>query len=121
MKYTILFDRNENIKEMEAQEQARFIRVVLDEIGIPIQFDPNKVLSIDEKIKFQKTINMYNISIVDDGDGGIKVFIERELKAEFYKCKYKLKQDLHKIDPKKRLYMEMIVEFSSIKKGDTSK
>ena len=39
----------------------------------------------------------------------------------YYKCKYKLKQDLHKIDPKKRLYMEMIVEFSSIKKGDTSK
>ena len=110
MQYQILLDRGENTKKVEEQEQARFVKSVLEALEAPIEFDPDSELSFDDKKKFRQALRNYNISIITDHDGGLEIFVERELIAKWHKCKYKLKEDRHEIDRSKRLFWEMTVD-----------
>lgn len=112
MQYVILLDRNERTKEVEAQEQARFIKSVIEALGVPIEFDSEKELSVDDNIRLRKDFDKYDITVVADHDGGVRIFVKADLIAEWYKCTYKLKQDLaQRINPAKKLYLEMTVRF----------
>ena len=114
MKYKILLNKDDKTKEIEAQEQARFIKSILEAIDIPIQWNPDEPLSINDKIKFRNSLHTYGIHIIDDMDGGLKIFAKDELVAEWTKAKYKLKEDPSNINPNKRLYLEMNIEFWSL-------
>ena len=114
MRYTILLDKNEKTQEVETQEQARFVRTLLDSLEVPIEWNPDESFTIENKIQFKKSLNVYNISIVDDADGGLKVYVNNEIIGEWRKCKYKLREDLSQLDPNKKLYLEMDVNFWSI-------
>lgn len=105
MKYKVLLDRSENISEVEAQEQARFVKSVLEAHGIPNQFDPDEPLSVEAKMKLRKFLTDHSINIIDDMHGGLKVFAETELIAEWKKPSYIYKTD------KTKLYAEMHVSF----------
>jgi|ERR1700733_11037816 len=114
MQYTILISRYENAKEVEAQEQARFVKTILEALEVDVPFNPDEPFSIEEKIKTRKALSFYNITIIENHGGGLKIFVERELVAEWKKPFYKMKQDNSQIDPKKRLYMEMQVNFWTV-------
>jgi hypothetical protein len=114
MHYTILVDRNENLKQVEAQEQSRFLRMVFDALEIGAEFDPEKPLTVEDKIKLCRVLNNYSITVIDDLDGGLKIFVERDLIAEWKKPSYKLKQTLSKSGQKKRLHTELSINFWTV-------
>lgn len=114
MRYTILLNKDENTKEVEAQEQSRFVKTVLEALEVPIDWDPDEPFSIDTKLKFKKSLSNFHINIVDDMNGGIKIFVNKDLIGEWHKCIYKLKKDLSQIDPRSRLFIEMNVNFWTI-------
>lgn len=114
MKYNILLSRSENTKEIEHQEQNRFIKSVLEALEVEIEFNPDEPLSIEQKQKFNQSIRDFNLHIINDFDGGIKIYLGEDLIAEWYKATFKLKSDLSQIDPRDRLYLLMEVFFWTI-------
>lgn len=110
MKGTILLNYSDNTKQIEEEEKLRFLRGLLEQMGVPIQeIWMSEALSIDQKIKLRGILATYGIQIIDDLDGLLQVYVEGEKVAEWSKCTYKLKRDLRQIDPRKQLYLEMEV------------
>ena len=117
MKATILLDRDCDTRKVEEEEKSKFIREVLNQIGLPVDefwSDPDKVLDVHEKIKLRQILNAYNIIIIDDLSGHLQMYVENDLVAEWKKCTYKLKTDLRQINPNKRLYLEMNIDAWSV-------
>jgi len=111
MKGTILLNSNENVRQVEEEEKLRFLKTLLEQMGVPVSdfWDSEVILSIDQKIKLQNTLNAYSIQVIDDQDGNMKIYVEKQLVAEWYKSSYKLKRDINELDIKKQLYIEMEV------------
>lgn len=116
MKSIILLSSNENTAAVETEEQNRFIRSILETLGLPIDelWDEAGVLSIGNKIKLRSILSAYSIQIIDTNDGEMQIYCEGTVIAKFHKPEYILKKDLKQIDPKKRLYLEMKIDNWSI-------
>lgn len=114
VQYTVLLDKNENVRHIESEEQFRFIMSIIEALEIPFTWDPNESFNVSDKIRLRKTLDQYNITILDDMAGEIKIFLERDCVATWHKPSFVLKEDLSQIDPKKRLYLEMRCNFNSV-------
>ncbi len=116
MKNVILLNSNENTKQVEEEEATRFVRSVLDSIGLPIDniWDEDGVLSVENKIKLRGILSAYSVQIIDDYDGELRIYVEQQLIGEWKKCEYVLKKDLAQPDPSKKLYLEMHVNYWSM-------
>lgn len=122
MKGTILLNYNEDTRQVEEEEKARFLRGILEacfdntEAVNQIQtiWNTDGVLSAPQKVKLRGVLATYGLQVIDDGDGHMQVYLENELIAEWYKCTYKLRRDLRVIDPSKRIYLEMEVNCWSV-------
>lgn len=116
MKATILLNHTENTKQIEEEEKTRFLRSILEQMGVPIQefWTQDSPLSVDQRIKLRSILATFSIQVIDDLDGMLQIYVEGEKVAEWYKSKYKLKRDLREIDPRKQLYLEMLVECWSL-------
>lgn len=112
MEQILLLDKNEDVRSVEAQEQSRFILSVVEGLGIPFDHDPDAEFTVFDKIRLRKILNEYNVSVIDDMAGNVKIYLERELIAEWHKASYILKEDPSEIDRKKRYYLEMHCSFS---------
>jgi len=116
MKATILLNYNENTRQVEDEEKTRYLRNILDQMGVPVSefWSTDGPLSVDQRIKLREILRTYGIQVIDDLDGHMQIYVENELVAEWNKCKYKLKRDLREIDPRKQLYLEMEVDCWSL-------
>jgi hypothetical protein len=116
MKATILLNHNENTHQVEEEEKTRFLRNLLDQIGLPIQefWNEELSLSVHQRMKLRSLLTTYEIQVIDDLDSHMQVFVEGELIAEWFKPTYKLKRDLKERDPKKQMYLEMEVNCWSL-------
>lgn len=114
MQYEILLSKSENTKAIEEQEQSRFIKSVLESLEVDIDYDPEEPLSGEDRQRLRSNFRQFNLGIIDDRDGGLKILLGQDLIAEWYKATYKLKQDLSEPDPHNRLYLEMSVSFWTI-------
>ncbi len=116
MKGSILLNYDADVKLESQQEQNRFLRNLLDQMGVPIHeiWTSDGLLSIEQKIKLRQTLTTYNIQVIDDLDGHMQVYVETQLVGEWHKCTYKLKRDLRELDPKKQLFIEMQVNCWSL-------
>lgn len=116
MKGTILLSHTENTKKVEDEEKTRYLRGILDQMGVPIQefWVTDEILSVEQKIKLRGILTTYQIQVIDDLDGHMQVYVEGEKVAEWHKPLYKLKRDLTQIDPRKQLYLEMEVSCWSL-------
>lgn len=116
MKGTILLNHDENVKQVEDEEKTRFLRSLLEQMGVPIQdfWTTDAALTIEQRIKLRNILGTYGIQIIDDLDGGMQMYVEGEKVAEWHKCTYKLKRDLRQLDPRKQLYMEMEINCWSL-------
>jgi hypothetical protein len=116
MKSTVLLNTSENTKQIEEEEKTRFVRNILETMGLPIEeiWDEDNYLSIDNKIKLRSILTTYNIQIIDDSDGGLQIFCDGEVIGRWNKCEYILKKDLKQKDPSKKLYLEMKIANWSI-------
>lgn len=108
----ILLNASENTNQVEEEEKARFIKSVLETVGIPLEniWDEAGVLTIEGKIKLRSTLSSYGVNVIDDLDGGLQVYIEREMVAEWSKPTYILRRDYSHIDRSKQLYLEMTIK-----------
>lgn len=113
MEYTILLDKSAVVREIEAEEQTRFVISIVEALEVPFEWNSNEAFSIFDKVRLRKVLGQYNVAVIDDMEGGVKVFLEREKIAEWKKPTYVLKEDPSQIDPKKKLYIEMKCSFSS--------
>lgn len=116
MNNTLLLNSNENTHAVEDEEKTRFVRSILEIMGVPIDefWIPDEPLLVQDKIKLRTILSTYNIQVIDDSDGGLRMYVDGQLIAEWKKCEYKLKRDLSELDPNKQLYLEMKVDFWSI-------
>ena len=116
MKGTILLNYNENTKQVEEEERYRFLRNLLEQMGLPIEefWTTDGLLSVDQRIKLRGILTTYGIQVIDDLDGHMQIYVEGELTGEWHKCTYKLKKDLRELDPRKQLYLEMEVNCWSL-------
>lgn len=118
MRYKIKVSRNDNLKAVEAQEQSRFIKSILEALEVPVEWNPDEPLSIDTKLKLRKEFDNYKINIIDDGDGGLKFFVETEIIAEWKKSVCRLIEDASKSKMSERLYYELEINFWTIFESD---
>lgn len=111
MNGTILLNYNENTRQVEDEEKMRFLRTLLEQMGVPISdfWAEDIALTVNNRIKLKNTLVAYGVQVIDDLDGHLQVYVEGEKVAEWNKCTYKLKRDLKQLDPKKQLYLEMEV------------
>ena len=107
MEYNLLLDRNENVRKVEAEEQSRFILSVIEALGIPFEYDTDAEFTPLDKIRLKKALAEFNIAIIDDMAGSVKIYLERELIAEWEKASYLLREDPSALDRRQRLYIEM--------------
>lgn len=116
MKGTILLNYNENTRQVEIEEKNRFLKNLLEQMGIPIDtfWLNDNSLSVEQKIKLRNLLINYSIQVIDDLDGHLSIYVEGELIGEWHKCTYKLKRDLSQIDPRKQLYLEMQINCWSL-------
>lgn len=116
MKGIILLNSNEDTKQIEEEEKARFVREILEKIGVPIDniWDDNDQLSISGKIKLRSILSTYQIQIIDSMDGELQIYHEDTVIGNWNKCRYVLKKDLNQRDPSKKLFYEMHIDYWSI-------
>jgi hypothetical protein len=116
MQGTLLLNYDENTRQVEEEEKHKFLHSLLSQMGVPVEefWNGDSNLSVPQKIKLRNILATYNIQAIDDLDGHMQVYVENELVGEWHKCTYKLKQDLRQLDPKKRLYLEMAIDYWSI-------
>lgn len=114
MERSILLDKSENVRSVESEEQTRFVMSIVEALEIPFEWDPEQEFTVLDKIRLRKALGQYNVVIIDDMEGGMKIYLERDLIAEWKKATYILREDLGQLDHKKRLFVEMKCAFSSI-------
>jgi hypothetical protein len=116
MKATLLLNHDENTQKVEEEEKTRFLKGILEEMGMPIQefWTNDGPLSVDQRIKLRGILATYGVQVIDNLDGHMQIYVEGEKVAEWFKPTYKLKRDLRQIDPRKQLYLEMEVNLWSL-------
>ena len=114
MRYTIQISRNEDINLVEAQEQARFIKSILEALDIPFDWNTDEPLSISNRVILRNLLTKNNIKMVDDMNDGLKLYLKEERIAEWYKPTHKLVQDIKEPNRKKALFVEVYVNFWTI-------
>ena len=116
MEGIILLNAHENTRQIEDEEKNRFVKTILETLGLPIDgiWDEQEQLSIEGKIKLRNILSSYGVNIIDDMEGGLQIFFEREVVARWEKPTYTLKKDHSQIDPTKKLFLQMAIKNWSI-------
>jgi len=113
MKGKILLNYDEDIKKVEQEEQDRFLRDLLGQMGFPIDefWASGESLNINQRMRLRAMLPEFHVKIYDDLDGHVQVYVDNTLVGEWFKSTYKLKRDLRELDPRKQVYIEMEVNF----------
>lgn len=125
---TILSDR-EDIKNIEAEEQINFVFSVLQASGVSEDkleaCLTEETLSVKNKIIFRKLCEKEQISIVDNLDGSLKIYMKAEhqdvLVAEWFQPSYTLRIDNSVIDRSKRMFVEILFRWWTVFEDDDEK
>jgi hypothetical protein len=121
MKGIILLNHNENLPQVEEEEKSKFVRTTLEEVGIPLEgtWDENGQLSVQGKIKLRSLLGTFEIEIIDNQGEDLQIYHQNNLIGEWRKPRYVLKEDYNARDPRKKFFLEMHIDFSSIFETDT--
>ena len=115
MKGTILLNYDENTRKVEDEEKSRFLRGILQEMGVPIEefWTSDEPLNIEQRMQLRKLLTAYGINVIDNYEHMI-ISVGGEKVAEFSKPLYKLKKDHSQNTPNKQLYLEMEINCWSL-------
>ncbi len=118
----IVLSNREDIKSIEAEEQINFVFFVLQNSGIPDErleeCLTEESLSVRNKMIFRKLCEREQISVVDNLDGSLKIYIKSDhqdiLIAEWFQPSYTLKVDNSVTDRSKRIFVEIFFRWWTI-------
>lgn len=116
MEQIVLCNRNE-FKLVEKELRSNFIRNTIIEMGVPLDevWEENKLdFTVNEKIELRNILEKYNILILDDHEGGTKIYLEDQCIAEWKKSRIELVTDYSVIDPNKKIYCKMYIDCKSV-------
>jgi len=97
------------------QEKYSWMRNILLQMGFDWEDslpEEKSSLTINQKAKFRKFLEINSIYI-NDLDGTMNIYLDKEKIAEWTKPFYKLVVDPKEIDPKKRLYYSIVINCNS--------
>lgn len=105
----IILANREDIRNIEEEERINFIRSVFHSMDLPIEdcFPEEGEWLTEQKIKLRRVLSEFNIDLVENVDGSLKIFVDKQVIAEWFKPMFYLKQDLSEPNPKNRLYAEV--------------
>lgn len=111
-------DREDAI-DIAKEFQYIWIRNVLLETGMDIEDcfpegDDSNEMSVQQKVKLRKILETNKIEVLDSDSGGINIYFDRELIGIWKKPYYILREDLSQINPKKKLFTIVKIEYWSI-------
>lgn len=113
----------DNYREVEQEWKYEWIFYILSNIGLAEEVLMDcfpeggfEDFGIDHRQKLRKHCDDHNITIVDDRDGGLKIYVrisydgkeEQVLIAEWKKCLFNLREDREEVNPSKKLYIEIV-------------
>jgi|SRR5208283_4912173 len=112
MKYKLLLNTNENTRAVEDEEKTKFLKYILEKMGVPIQefWASDDPLSIDQRIQLRGILSTFGVQVIDSLDGLFQIYAGGDIAGEMYKPTYKLRRDLREIDRRKQPYVEMEIE-----------
>ena len=114
MERSIYLDR-EDVNIVEEEEHNLFVRSILEGMGVPLEeVWPEILITFEQKIKLRKLLEKIEIEIINDGDGGCKIYHQKTKLAEWFKPKFVLREDLKAVDFNKKFYYEMIIKTWSV-------
>lgn len=116
MESVILLNKNENTRKIEGEEKARFTQYIFEMLGLPLHdvLDENGFVKPEEKIKYNNILSSYSIEILDNIGEDLEIYLENKLIAKWEKPNYVLKKDCSQINPRKKLYLEMHLNYWSV-------
>lgn len=120
MKNSIYIDR-EDVKSTEEQEKFSWIINTISNIGIAEELEiPENVedLSVEFRKNMRGLLQKFDIKIIDEHDGNVKIYVEDNLIGEWHKPQYILRTDLSAIEPSKKLFVEMVLDHWSVFDGE---
>jgi len=120
MKSVILANRD-TCRIVEEEAKYEFTIHILESMGIPEDVLEEcfpeggfNDFSVNHKIKLRDILRKFDITILGNGDGGFKIYVDKEVVAEWKKSIYYLKKDMSKLKPSDQLYVEVHVEYWTI-------
>lgn len=123
MSQKVILANREDVRNIENEEKQRFVMDVLYQTGLPEEqlediFTEESLaqgFTPAEKIKLRSICEKFSITIIDDLDGGVKIYClvsdKLVLMGEWKKCHFVLRTAPGEIDPKKRYYTEVHCEW----------
>lgn len=122
----IVLSNRENVKKVEIEEQLNFIFSVMLASGVPeAELDgclTDGEMTIYNKISFRKLCEKFQISVVDDTDDGVKLYMksgeEDILVAEWYKPTCILRIDHSIPDRSKKIFIEIHTRWWTFEEND---
>lgn len=113
MQATIFINR-EDIKIVD-EERNKFIKATLEELGLPLEdIWPEEELTIEQKQKFRTLLQKYDVSVVLGADKTVDIYVGKDCIAKWYKPHFKLRTDHSQIDPAKKVYFEVEINYYSV-------
>ena len=118
MNFTIEADRND-AKEVTEKVKFQWMKSVLQQMGIDWgdNLDPDDPddLSIIQRAYIRRILDQNkNLNIVDDHDGGVVIYVEKEPIAEWKKPYYRLHSDPTELNRHKKWYISIEVSCWSV-------
>jgi hypothetical protein len=122
MKSILLLNYNEDTKQVEEKAKKDFLHTILERCfentpmidRIHAIYDTDEPLTVPKKMELRGILTKYNIAVIDDDvDGALRIFLDTEEIGVFKKPIYRIKTDSQEKDPRKRVYLEMEINFCS--------
>lgn len=118
MKYNILCNISD-INQSKDDERLSFTHYILSSLGLDLTgCFPEELLqknfSLENKIALRNLIQKNNLNIIDYRDGSQEIYLDAQVIAKWKKPWVEYKQDMAEIDPQKKLYASVNLEFWSI-------
>jgi hypothetical protein len=111
-----IYINREDAKKTEQEELQNFIHSVLSEINLPINniWPEDGLLSVQQKIELKNLLAKVNINIINSDSDDTLIYVDKDLIATWKKPRYILRTDISEINPAKKVFLEMIIEYESV-------
>lgn len=113
----IIFINREDYRNVISTQQYDFIVWVLetmlgpDELKESFPEEGFDAVTVQHRIQLRKLCDKFNISIVDDKNNGLKIYVDKTLVGEWKKPWSIMKKDLEELDSSKCLFLEVHLDW----------